>query len=50
LEGVDQDGWPHFRQLKALPTMGMAEQESFLKDHILLYFGGTKAAEEPDEL
>lgn len=39
LEGVDKDGWPHFRQLKALPTMGVVEQESFLKDHILLYFG-----------
>ena len=39
LEGVDEGGWPHFRQLKALPVMGMIEQENFLKDHILLYFG-----------
>jgi hypothetical protein len=38
LEGVDEDGWPHFRQLKALPVMNMAEQENFMKDHILLYF------------
>jgi hypothetical protein len=38
LEGVDQDGWPHFRQLKVLPVMNMAEQENFMKDHILLYF------------
>ena len=38
LEGVDRDGWPHYRQLKALPPMGMAEQENFMKDHILLYF------------
>ena len=38
LEGVDSDGWPHFRQLKALPVMDMIEQENFLKDHILLYF------------
>lgn len=50
LEGVDEDGWPHFRQLKALPTMGMIEQENFLKDHILLYFGTAEAEEEPDEL
>ncbi len=38
LEKVDQDGWPHFRQLKALPVMNMIEQENFIKDHILLYF------------
>jgi len=38
LESVDHDGWPHFKQLKALPVMNMVEQENFLKDHILLYF------------
>jgi hypothetical protein len=38
LEGVDRDGWPHFRQLKPLPTFSAIEQEAFLKDHVLLYF------------
>jgi hypothetical protein len=38
LEGKDADGWPHFKQLKALPDMGLREQEEFLKDHVLLYF------------
>jgi hypothetical protein len=38
LEGVDKDGWPHFKQLKAMPDMNTFEQESFLKDHVLLYF------------
>jgi hypothetical protein len=38
LESVDRDGWPHFKQLKALPVLNMIEQENFLKDHILLYF------------
>jgi hypothetical protein len=38
LEGNDQDGWPHFKQLKAMPDMSAYEQESFLKDHVLLYF------------
>jgi len=38
LEGVDNDGWPHFKQLKAMPEMNPFEQEAFLKDHILLYF------------
>jgi hypothetical protein len=38
LEGVDADGWPHFRQLKPMPVMDTFAQENFLKDHILLYF------------
>ena len=38
LAGHDDDGWPHFRQLKELPVMDTIEQENFLKDHALLYF------------
>lgn len=38
MEGVDEDGWPHFRQLKAMPELNAFEQETFLKDHILLHF------------
>jgi hypothetical protein len=38
LEGNDDDGWPHFKQLKALPALGLLEQEAFLKDHVLFYF------------
>ena len=38
LEKIDEDGWPHFKQLKAMPDMGLIQQENFLKDHILLYF------------
>lgn len=34
----DDEGWPHFRQLKELPKYNIIEQENFLKDHILLYF------------
>ena len=37
-EGHDDEGWPHFIQLKSLPQYNMIEQENFLKDHILLYF------------
>ena len=44
VDGTDKDGWPHFRQLKALPVMSMHEQENFLKDHILLYFETAEAA------
>ena len=38
LEMVDEEGWPHYRQLKTLPVLNFIEQENFMKDHILLYF------------
>ena len=38
VEGKDDEGWPHFKQLKELPVLPLHEQENFLKDHILLYF------------
>lgn len=37
-EGNDEDGWPHFKQVKELPVHDLREQENFLKDHVLLYF------------
>jgi len=38
VEKKDEEGWPHFRQLKPMPEMNAFEQENFLKDHVLLYF------------
>ena len=38
LDGLDDEGWPHFSQQKALPDYETYEQENFLKDHVLLYF------------
>lgn len=38
LEGKDEEGWPHFKQLKEIPALQLIEQENFLKDHVLLYF------------
>ena len=38
LEGKDEEGWPHFKQLKEIPSFQLIEQENFLKDHVLLYF------------
>ena len=38
LQGTDDEGWPHFHQLKPMPELNVFEQENFLKDHILLYF------------
>ena len=37
-EGRDEEGWPHYKQVKELPNLTMPEQENFLRDHILLYF------------
>ena len=37
-EGRDEEGWPHYKQVKELPNLSLPEQENFLRDHILLYF------------
>ncbi|MDB5209974.1 MAG: hypothetical protein JWQ30_801 [Sediminibacterium sp.] len=41
LEGNDEEGWPHYKQVKELPVMILYEQENFIKDHVLLYFEQT---------
>ncbi|MBC9931338.1 hypothetical protein [Chitinophaga qingshengii] len=38
LDGYDKDGWPHFKELQPVPKFGLAEQEAFLKEHIIEYF------------
>jgi hypothetical protein len=38
LEHHDEEGWPHYKQLKAIPGLTLREQENFIKDHVLLYF------------
>lgn len=38
LEGKDEEGWPHFKQVKEIPAYNVVDQENFLKDHVLLYF------------
>jgi hypothetical protein len=38
LEGVDKDGWPHYKEAQPIPKMGMVEQERFLQEHIIAYF------------
>ena len=37
-DGLDEESWPHFTQVKELPGFQLIEQENFLKDHILFYF------------
>lgn len=38
LEGLDQDGWPHWKLVKPVPSYTMLEQEMFLKSLIINYF------------
>ena len=38
LEGIDEDGWPHWVAVKKLPRFDLLEQEKLLKIQILEYF------------
>lgn len=38
LEGLDQQGWPHWTIIKKLPHFDLLEQEKLLKMHVLEYF------------
>ncbi len=38
LEGIDEDGWPHWKLIKKLPGFDLMEQEKLLKMHVLEYF------------
>ena len=38
LDHLDQDGWPHWEQIKELPAVDIYSQEVFLKSYIVDYF------------
>jgi len=38
LEGLDQDGWPHWKNIKHVPAYTVMEQEWLLKKLIIEYF------------
>lgn len=38
LEGLDKQGWPHWKLIKKLPHFDLLEQEKLLKMHVLDYF------------
>jgi hypothetical protein len=38
LEGIDEDGWPHWKMMKKLPHFDTSEQEKLLKIHVIEYF------------
>jgi hypothetical protein len=38
LEGLDQDGWPHWKLVKTIPSYTLLEQEMMMKSLIVTYF------------
>ena len=38
LEGLDQDGWPHWKLVKTIPAYTLLEQEMVLKSLMVTYF------------
>jgi hypothetical protein len=38
LEGLDKEGWPHWKLVKKLPHFDLLEQEKLLKIHVMEYF------------
>lgn len=38
LEGTDQDGWPHWKLVKAIPAYTLLEQEMIMRSLIISYF------------
>jgi hypothetical protein len=38
IEGIDQDGWPHWKLVKAIPAYAGMEQEMLLKSLAIEYF------------
>lgn len=38
LEGLDEEGWPHWKLKKKLPNFDLLEQERLLKMHVIEYF------------
>lgn len=35
----DEDGWPHFNELKPVAAAGLQDQERLLKECVVRYFG-----------
>jgi hypothetical protein len=38
LEGLDEDGWPHWKKKGNIPKLDLAEQEVLLKKCVIEYF------------
>src|SRR5688572_21809982 len=50
LEGVDKEGWPHWKLIKKLPRFDLLEQEQLLKISVIDYFQKELEWEIPDSM
>jgi hypothetical protein len=46
LDGVDEDGWPHYNLVKKLPPLTLKEQDILLKQSVIDYFKNSGVFEE----
>ncbi len=37
-QGLDHEGWPHFKVIKPVPVEGAKAQELLLKERVIIYF------------
>jgi len=49
LEGLDEEGWPHWRLRKKIPSYSFIEQEYLLKSLAIDYFKPYMSTENPRE-
>ncbi len=49
LEGLDEEGWPHWKLIKKLPHFDLLEQETLLKIHVIEYFEKEYGMQFPEE-
>ena len=47
--GKDEDGWPHFKLIRALPDQDLKAQETLLKEMVVLYFKNEEVHDVPGE-
>ena len=38
IEGLDEEGWPHWKSVRPLPSLKLQEQEDLLRWHVIHYF------------
>tara|TARA_Y100000588_G_C13982484_1_gene807846 strand:+ start:535 stop:858 length:324 start_codon:yes stop_codon:yes gene_type:complete len=36
-DGIDEDGWPHYKELKALQNLSAKEQQDLIKEAVIKY-------------
>ena len=47
-EGRDADGWPHYKELKAVGIEGVKNQERLLKIKVIEYFKNAQAGDQEE--